>query len=103
MIVVYSKNSVPIRITLERWAHIIRRHPEMENQRGKVEETVSNPDFVQQGDFGELLAVRFYPKTPLTKKHLVVAYKEEAKQEGFVLTAYFTSSPSTKRQVIWKR
>ncbi len=103
MIVIYSKNSVPIRITEERWKHITRRHPEMVSQKGKIEETVSNPDIIQEGDFGELLAVRFYPKTPLTKKHLVVAYKEVPKQDGFILTAYFTGAPSKRRRVLWKR
>lgn len=68
MIAIYSKNSVPIRITQERWEHITRRHPEMFGQKEKVMETISNPDIIQMGDFGELLAVRFYTKTPLTKK-----------------------------------
>ena len=40
-------------------------------------ETVAEPDVIQQGDFGELLAaVRFYEQTPLTRKHVVVAYRE---------------------------
>lgn len=94
MIVIYSKNSVPIRVTKERWGHITRRHPEMGSQKEKVEE--------QEGDFGELLAVRFYPKTPLTKKYLVIAYKEIPKQGGFILTAYFTGAPSKRRRVLWK-
>ena len=102
MIVINSKNNVPIRITQERWEHIQRRNPEMDGQREKVVETVSNPDLIQAGDFGELLAIRLYPTTPLTRKHLVVAYKEVADQDGFVLTAYFTASPSKRRQMIWK-
>ena len=103
MIVVYSKNSVAIRITEERWSHISRRHPEIQDQKDKVEETVSNPDFIQKGDFFELLALRFYPKTPLTKKYLTVVYKELTNQDGFVLTAYFTNSPSERRRILWKR
>ena len=103
MIVVYSRNSAPIRITEERWGHITRRHPEMATQREKIQETVSNPDLIQEGDFGELLAVRLYPKTPLTRKYLVVAYKELLKQDGFILTAYFTNVPSKRRRVLWKR
>ena len=103
MIVIYSKNSVPICISEERWEHVTRRHPEMELQKDKVEETVSNPDIVQEGDFGELLAARLYPKTPLTRKYLVVAYKEIPKKDGFILTAYFTNMPSKRRRVLWKR
>ena len=53
MIVVYSKNSVPIRITQERWEHITRRHPEIEAQRRKVEDTLSDPDMILLGDSGD--------------------------------------------------
>lgn len=74
----------------------------MDNQKEKVVETISNPDLVLQGDFGVLLAVRLYPKTPLTKKYLVVAYKAILTQDGFVLTAYFTSKLSERRETIWK-
>ena len=103
MIVVYSKNSIPVRITEERWEHVVRRHPEMETQREKVEETISNPDLILRGDFGEFLAVRFYSTTPLTKKYMIVAYREISNQEGFILTAYFTGSPSKRREAIWRR
>lgn len=75
----------------------------MESQKEKVEETISNPDIIQEGDFGELLALRFYSKTPLTQKYLTVAYKEMLKQDGFILTAYFTGPPSKRRRVLWKR
>lgn len=102
MIVAYSKNAAPIRITQERWEHITRRHPEMQNQKEKVIETISDPNIILAGDFGELLAVRFYPKTPMTEKHLVVAYKELSGQDGFILTAYFTNTPLKRRTVLWK-
>jgi hypothetical protein len=101
MIIIFSKNGVPIRLTRERWQHIEARHPEMLGQREKVIETVHEPESIQAGDFGELLAIRFYPKTPLTEKYLVVAYKE-TDHDGFVLTAYFTTKPSHRRTVLWK-
>ena len=103
MIVIYSKNTIPVRITEERWGHITRRHPEMSTQKEKVEETISNPDIIQGGDFGELLAIRHYSKTPLTRKYLVAAYRELPKKEGFILTAYFTGAPSKRRRILWKR
>lgn len=67
MLIVRSRNGVPVRLTEERWQHIVHRHPEMNNQCERVLETVAEPDMIQQGDFGELLAVRFYPETPLTR------------------------------------
>jgi hypothetical protein len=62
MVIVRSINNVPIRLTIDRWNHIISKHPEMESQRERVLETVSAPDSVQKGDFGELLALRFIHK-----------------------------------------
>jgi len=103
MLIVLSRNGVPVRLTEERWEHIVRRHPEMDDQRERVLETVAEPDMIQQGDFGELLAVRSYPDTPLTSKFLVVAYQEVSLEDGFILTAYLTSRPSARRVTIWKR
>lgn len=103
MWIVYSLNSVPIRLTEERWQHIVRLHPEMDGQQERVLETVAKPDMIQQGDFGEVLAIRFYPETPLTSKFLVVAYRELGPEDGFILTAYLTGRPSDRRVVLWKR
>jgi hypothetical protein len=103
MLIVQSRNGVSVRLTAERWQHIVRRHPEMDGQREWVLETVAGPDMIQQGDFDELLAVRFYPETPLTRKFLVVAYRELGPEDGFILTAYLTRRPSARRVTIWKR
>jgi hypothetical protein len=62
-------------LTIERWDHIIKRHPEMDGEREKVLDTITDPDLIQQGDFGELIGIKFYEKTPLTSKYLVVIYK----------------------------
>ncbi|MDT4896397.1 MAG: hypothetical protein QOH25_1474 [Acidobacteriota bacterium] len=98
-----SRGGIPIRLTDERWSHIERRHPEMSDQRERVLETVQEPDMIQQGDFGELLAIRHYQQTPLTSKFMVVVYRELALEDGFVLTAYFTSRPSVRRVTLWKQ
>jgi hypothetical protein len=103
MLIVHSRNSVPVRLTEERWQHIINRHPEMDSQRERILETLAEPDIIQQGDFGELLAIRLYPETPLTGKFLVVAYREVSSEDGFILTAYLTNRPSARRVTIWKR
>jgi hypothetical protein len=75
----------------------------MGDQRERILETVTEPDMIQKGDFGELLAIRFYPETPLTSKFLVVAYQEVSSEDGFILTAYLTSRPSLRREILWKR
>jgi hypothetical protein len=103
MLIVVSKSGVPIRLSQERWGHVVRRHPEMEGQKEKVLETVTEPDTIYQGDFDECLAVRLYPKTPLTRKHLVVVYRETSHGDGFILTAYFATEPSKRRKPLWMR
>ena len=102
MAVVSSRNGVPIRLTEERWQHIVYHHREMNGQHMRVLETVAEPETIQQGDLGELLAVRFDPETPLTSKFLVVACREVSPNDGFILTAYLTRHLSARRTVVWK-
>jgi hypothetical protein len=101
--IISSRGGVAIRLTEERWTHIRENHPEVEGMRDAVLETVSDPDMIQAGDSGELLAIRRYAETRLTSKYLVVPYREISAEDGFVLTAYLTSRPSALRRVQWKR
>lgn len=101
MKVVRAVSGVPIRLTRERWLHIAARHPEMKRETDRVE-TIASPDYVQAGDRGTLIAVKHYPRTPLTEKHLVVVYREIGRNDGFVVTAYLTSLPAAWRRIVWK-
>ena len=74
----------------------------MLDYREQVLETLADPDMVQQGDFGELLAVREYNELKLGR-FVVVVYREARPDDGFVLTAYLAGRPSSRRRVIWKR
>ncbi len=103
MLIVHSHNGVPVRLTEERWQHIVYRHPEMKSYRDQVLETLVEPDMIQQGDFHELLAIRLYREASLAGKFLVVVYREVAPDDGFIITAYLTNRPSSKRKKIWKR
>lgn len=103
MLIVRSRRGVPIRLTDERWGHLISRHPEMSSQIERVLQTITEPEMIQQGDFGEQLAVRFYTSTPLTSKYLIVAFRELSADDGFILTAYFARRPSSTRTIIWKQ
>lgn len=89
-----------IRLSDERWAHIAEGHPEMAGNRNEVLLTITTPDFVLEGAKDELLAVRFVRQD----KALVVVYKEN-KNDGFVLTAYFTTRTNKllERKIIWKK
>ena len=103
MEIVRSRARVPVRLTDERWKHISENHPGVLGMRTEILETLSDPDLLQAGDSGEILAVRRYEKTPLTSKFLIVPYREVSPDDGFVLTAYLTSLPSSSRIVTWKR
>ena len=68
-----------------------------------VIETIENPDFIVAGDFGELIAIKLYKKTPVTEnKYLIIAYNETSKLDGFILTAYFSRGVNRKRRTLWK-
>lgn len=103
MISANSKNDRLIRLTDERISHILKNHPETKSCISWIQDTIENPNFILGGDYGELLAVRQYDKTPVTTdKFLIVVYKETSNLDGFILTAYFSSNINKKRQIIWK-
>lgn len=95
---VQSKNGVPIRLTDERWSHIVTEHAELTGMRDDVLTAVSSPDRVLSGSVGELLAVRRL----FSGKLLVVVYRE-AGADGFVITAFLTSRERSlnRRTQLW--
>lgn len=103
MISVNSKNNRLIRLTDERIRHISENHPEMKNCNSWILETIENPDLILTGDFGELMAIKLFRKTPVTHdKYLNVVYKETSNFDGFILTEYFSRSINKTRRIIWK-
>lgn len=92
-----------IRLENERWSHINDNHPETRNNLEFLKNTLESPDFIQEGNKKELLAVKIFEKTPVSKhKYCTVVYKVNG-IDGFVITSYFTRRPSFKRKLIWKR
>lgn len=80
-----SINGVSIRLTDERWEHIIVGHSELTEMKHKVLEAVASPQRILFGNNGELLAVQ----EAELGKYLVVVYREDGK-DGFIITAFFT-------------
>lgn len=100
-----SKNNKAIRLTAERWSHIVESHDYMAGNQDVVFETLEGPDIiVSGGGENEFIAVKHYIKTSISEKHIVVIYKEH-KNDGFVITAFMTSKPRKiiKKGVIWKK
>lgn len=88
---VTSVHGHTIRLTVQQWAHITESHDYMAGNMGKVVETIAEPSRVIQGQRGESLALRDYEHTNISRKTMVVVYRDEP--SGFVITAYFTSKP----------
>ena len=101
---VISKNGKEIRLTEERWSHIVEAHDYMAGNQDMVFETLENSDAIIDGGKDELIAIKHYKHTSISEKHAVVIYKEE-KTDGFVITAFMTSKPEkiSKKGVIWNK
>jgi len=95
---VISRHGVSIRLTDERWTHIVEQHGEMADMRADVLETVREPDRVLAGKAGELLAV----KSISSGKWLIAVYRE-FEDDGFIITAFFTRRTNmlNKREQLW--
>ncbi|MBI1927385.1 hypothetical protein HYR99_24495 [Candidatus Poribacteria bacterium] len=93
-----SIEGVPIRLTTEQWFHIVENHEDLAGYYDDVLETIENPDIVLRGHQGSLIAARGYGR----KRYLMVVYRQVSKNDGFIITAYFTNKIDRKK-AIWKR
>ncbi|MFQ6090131.1 MAG: PBECR2 nuclease fold domain-containing protein [Candidatus Bipolaricaulia bacterium] len=96
-----SQNGVPIRLTEERWYHIVEHHEDLAGYAAKVLEAIEEPDFIVAGWVDELLAV----KELEDGKYIVAVYKEVSNEDGFVITAYFTTKVDRirRRGIRWSK
>jgi hypothetical protein len=96
--IAYSVNGVPIRLTDERWEHIVNNKPYMYAFDHAVLQAIQEPTVVLRGYAGTLIAVLALAR----ERYLHVVYKEVGRNDGFVVTAYV--SPKYNRgSVIWPR
>lgn len=99
MDIVKSVNDVPIRLTYERWVHIIENHDDMAGYYDEVLGVVESPDYVIKGYENALIALK-----KIQMKFHAVVYKEISSNDGFIITAYFTSKIKLEREVIlWQQ
>ncbi len=97
----HSVNNIPIRLTDERWNHIVENHDDMAGYYYDVLESVSNPTWVMEGDQDDLWAVKLISKT----KAILVIFKEDKEiNDGFIITAFITTKLNKvlKRKFIWQ-
>ena len=89
---VYSVNGVPIRLTQERWEHIVSNKPYMETYYERVLDAVERPTWVLQGYAGALAAVLTLGK----QGYLHVVYRELNRTDGFIITAFIAREGEQK-------
>lgn len=95
---VYSVNGVPIRLTQERWEHVVGNKPYMEAYYEKVLDAVERPTWILQGYAGALVAVLSLAK----QEYLHVIYREVSRTDRFILTA-FIARKVNKRAIVWPK
>lgn len=95
---VVSRGGVPVRLTEERWFHIVESHDDLAGHYDDVLSAVEDPDLIVRGYRGTLIAFKGTGR----KRYLAVVYKEVTRTDGFVLTAYFTSH-IPKGLTLWPR
>src|SRR5947209_8477316 len=96
MDVVQSVNGVPIRLTDERWNHIVNNRDDLAGYYDDCLKVVESPDVVLAGSGGSLKAVKAYGRN----RYLVVVYRELSSDDGFIITAYFVRN-IRRRKVRW--
>ena len=92
---VRSVRGVPIRLTGERWTHIVENHDELAGRMDEVLDTIAEPEWVSRGHGGALIAWRSAGRN----RWLGVFYKEVGKSDGFVITAFMTRKPKRKPRI----
>ena len=93
-----SKNAISVRLTDERWSHIVEEHSEMAGLRREVLETITDPFMILEGHYGVLMAVREISKG----KYLVAVYRETG-VDGFIITSFMTRRQRflVRRKKVW--
>lgn len=94
----HSINGVPIRLTDERWEHILDSHPELASYRETLLDAVENPDYILASRRGALAAVVVLGR----KAFLHVFYVEKGRHDGFILSARVTEKMD-RAKIVWRK
>lgn len=92
-----SVNGVPIRLTDERWSHIVNARDDIAGYYDDCLRVVEEPDLILAGYRGSLKAVKGFGRN----RYLVVVYRELSQEDGFIITAYFVSRIN-RRKTVWR-
>ncbi|MGD0203575.1 MAG: hypothetical protein ABSC20_06690 [Candidatus Bathyarchaeia archaeon] len=107
--IVKSINNADVRLTEERWLHIVEYHRELINFQLEVLLTIADPDKVYLSPSGmesNFASVKVFDRLGDfgLAKNLTVHYKELSQSNGFILTAFVISDKRlTKRFMLWQK
>jgi len=107
--VVRSRSGARVRLTEKQWEHIVAARPELGGFRREVLEAVEHPDEVYEPPprvRPQLHAVKRFERLADVglSRNLVVVYRELARQEGFIITAFPISDRRKRRMYrLWRR
>lgn len=92
-----SMRGVPIRMTDERWDHIVEEHPNLSAYYDDILDAVEAPEYILRGHGkGGRVGV-----ISLGKMLLHVPYKEIGRTDGFIITAYLADDVN-EHLIIWR-
>lgn len=98
MEIAYSVNGVPIRLTEERWEHIVSNKPYMESYYERLLDAIEKPTCVLRGYAGSLVAILSVGR----QRYLHVVYKEVSREDGFIITA-FIAQKYNRKLIVWSQ
>lgn len=93
-----SVNGVPIRLTDERWKHILYRKPDMAPFIESLLDAVGDPEYILRGHKGTLIAVVHLGE----RSYLNVVYRELSQADGFIIAARIERHLD-KSKITWRR
>ena len=96
--IVESIDGVPIRLTGERWEHILDAHPYMSGFYQEILNAVINPEFITRGNKSVKIAVVNLGR----RRWLHVLYRQISQADGFIISA-FIDEDFEKNKIIWSR
>jgi len=95
----YSVNNIPVRLTDERWEHILHEHAEFAyNDSNMILEAVEDPEYILPGRRGSCVAVVVLGRG----SYLHVFCKEVSAKDGFIITAGIRPKMD-KKKIIWRK
>lgn len=106
---VQSINNVRVRLTEERWFHIVEYHGELGSFQPEIMMSVAEPDNVYFSPVGvkpNFAAVKAFVRLVELglAENLVVHYRESSQSNGFILTAFVMSGKRlNKRFGLWQK